>query len=365
MVQSCTGPERPPLGSCPFWEPLWREIPKLDRVTDPVAALILDEARALDVPDHPVTGVVVLDDAGGEISAQVSGLWDNVVGYCDSLIDEQRLPIASTETLEPAALAGVNIALMRTPKSLAALEEYAQRLAKLPGVRLVAGGRVKHLSRGMNKVLEARFGEVRASLGRQKARVLHAGDPRPGPIGWPQTRYHPRWGLTVAAYGHTFAQTAVDPGTALLLEHLDAMRGERLAIDLGCGNGVIAVSLARRGFTTAAVDISRAAVAATARTAELNGVQVRVSRADGLSGFAAGSVDLIACNPPFHVGTAKDTTPAFSMFTSAARAMCPGASMWTVFNSHLPYLPALRRVIGPTRIAARNARYILTHSVRG
>ena len=35
-----------------------------------------------------------------------------------------------------------------------------------------------------------------------------------------------------------------------------------------------------------------------------------------------------------------------------------------VFNSHLPYLPALRRVVGRTTVAGQNPRFTVTRSMR-
>jgi 16S rRNA (guanine1207-N2)-methyltransferase len=85
---------------------------------------------------------------------------------------------------------------------------------------------------------------------------------------------------------------------------------------------------------------------------------------DLLSEVADTSIDLVLCNPPFHRGTSRDSDVAFAMFAEAARALRPGGELWTVFNTHLPYLPALRRLVGPTRIIGQNPGYLVTRSVR-
>ena len=51
-----------------------------------------------------------------------------------------------------------------------------------PGLRVVAAGRVKHMSRGMNDVLGSRFADVHAGLGSQKSRALFASSPTPGAL---------------------------------------------------------------------------------------------------------------------------------------------------------------------------------------
>jgi 16S rRNA (guanine1207-N2)-methyltransferase len=52
------------------------------------------------------------------------------------------------------------------------------------------------------------------------------------------------------------------------------------------------------------------------------------------------------------------------MIGEAARTLVPGGELWTVYNSHLPYLRALRRLVGRTTVAGQNPRYTVTRSVQ-
>jgi 16S rRNA (guanine1207-N2)-methyltransferase len=92
--------------------------------------------------------------------------------------------------------------------------------------------------------------------------------------------------------------------------------------------------------------------------------RVTVQRSHLLSAVPDASADLVLCNPPFHRGTARDSDVAFAMFADAGRALRPGGELWTVFNTHLPYLRALRRLVGPTRVVAQNPGYLVTRSAR-
>lgn len=324
---------------------------------DPVDRLILDEAPG------PTGRVLVIDAPALATEAEARG-WD-VVAYCDSLLDERRVTAPVADELTTQALSGVDLVLLRLPKAVAALEEYAQMLALLPGVRLVAGGRVKHMTRAMNEALATRFVDVSASLGRQKSRVLHAREPKPGAIDFPRTARIAELDLTIAAHGATFAGARVDPGTRLLVSALHRLAvPDGTTIDLGSGNGTLSTLLARAGHRVLALDESRAACLATSATAAANGVAVEVSRADALEGVADASVPLIVCNPPFHVGTAKDSSAALAMIDDAARVLAPGGELWLVFNAHLPYLPRLRQRIGRTEIVTRNPKFIVTRSLR-
>ena len=75
-----------------------------------------------------------------------------------------------------------------------------------------------------------------------------------------------------------------------------------------------------------------------------------------------GSADLIVCNPPFHSGGAVHAGAAGRLFEAAGRVLAPGGQLWTVFNSHLGYGPALRRLVGPTRMVHRDPKFSVTVS---
>ena len=327
---------------------------------EPVSALLLDEAATLlaEAPDAPV---LVLDDPA--LAGHLHTTGRQVRAYCDDLRDELQLPFPGLDEIDEAALTGVRLVLLRLPKSLGLLEDYAERVARWAGheVRLLAGGREKHLNRSMNLVLAASFGEVRASLGRQKSRVLIAAGPTPGPRSWPRTTVLADPPLTVVSHAGVFAAARLDAGTRLLLGALPHEPfGDGWAADLGSGSGILAATLAGRGWSVRAVDVSRAACAATTDTAAANGVEVMVERADGLPPQPVDRLDLVVCNPPFHVGTAKDSTPGFDLVASALPHLATGGQVWTVFNSHLPYLQFLRGRIGPTRVVARDRDYTVT-----
>ncbi|GMA24961.1 hypothetical protein GCM10025864_27200 [Luteimicrobium album] len=138
-------------------------------------------------------------------------------------------------------------------------------------------------------------------------------------------------------------------------------------LDLGCGTGVLAASVAR-AFPDArvvATDVSAAAVASTALTAAHAGVgdRVEVVRDDAGRDLPAAAFDVVLCNPPFHVGAAVHTGAASRMFLTAARVLRPGGVLWTVYNSHLRYRAELARVVGPTTQVARDRTFTVTRSV--
>ncbi|BCW54879.1 MULTISPECIES: class I SAM-dependent methyltransferase [unclassified Arthrobacter] len=269
-------------------------------------------------------------------------------------------------------LAGADTILLQLPKTLAELEEIAAAVAlhAAPDVRLLAGGRVKHMSLGMNAVLERYFVSVQPQLARQKSRVLLAAGPKPSTAAprFPVVEHLAGLDLDVAAHGAVFAGPRLDIGTRFLLAFLPRMKPARHAVDLGCGTGILAAMYARQ-FPAAAVtatDQSAAAVQSALATARANGMADRISvlQDDALSTFPDAAVDTVLLNPPFHVGAGVHAGAGLKMIQAAGRVLAPGGELWTVFNRHLAYLPALERYVGPTVVEGRNPKFTVTRSTR-
>lgn len=332
-------------------------------------------------------GLVVVGDAYGALTLAAAARGaDGIRVHQDPLTGERALDANAEDLglqgtyehhpLDESLVRGARVVLLRLPRSLDALAEIATLIAEhaRPDVTVYACGMLKHMTTAMNAVLADVFGDVQVSLARQKARVLTVSEPHPAAATvldrWPERALDPETGLWVCAHGAAFAGTSVDIGTRLLLSVLDeAMPEARTAVDLGCGTGVLASALAvaRPALRVIATDQSAAAVASAAATAAANGVaeRVEVVRDDGLAAQPDASADLIVLNPPFHIGAAVHTGIAHRLFADAGRVLAPGGELWTVWNSHLGYRPALERAVGPTRQIARNPKFTVTASRRG
>lgn len=269
-------------------------------------------------------------------------------------------------------LTGADLILLQLPKTLAELDQIAGAVARYAarGAVLLAGGRVKHMTLGMNAVLERHFGTVQPQLARQKSRVIVAGDAREasGPEPAPVVEHLAELDLDVAAHGAVFAGARLDIGTRFLLTFLPAMPAARHAVDLGCGTGILAAMYARQnpGSVVTATDQSAAAVASARGTAAANGLadRVKVLQDDAMSTLPDASVDLILLNPPFHLGATVHAGAGVKMFEAAGRVLAPGGQLWTVFNRHLNYLPALERLVGPTAVKGHHPKFTVAVSTR-
>ena len=331
-----------------------------------------------------------------------------LVSNCRRLGVELGLPadVYENRDLDVSLFNRARVVLMQLPKDLRQLEHWAHLVSHYadPSVQVFAGGRVKHMTRAMNEVLERHFGSVTASLARQKSRVLIAADPlrsgegvvagaegddegEPEAGNAAQSReshlsehYDSDLDLWVCSTPGSFASGKVDIGTRFLIPFLEdrvnlpegAEGAELVAVDLGCGTGLLTAALLRAhpDYHVIATDRSAAAAASTRATIRRNdldkfGGSVEVRRDHGLSQQPDTTVDLVVCNPPFHSEAAITTAASDAMFVEAARVLKPGGVMLTVFNSHLPHRRALERMIGPTVQLGRNTKFTVTRSVRG
>src|ERR1035437_2785744 len=283
--------------------------------------------------------------------------------------------------LTPELFTGATVVIGQLPKSLDALREITQLAATNAdaGVTMFLGGRIKHMTHAMNDVLNDSFTEVRASLAPQKSRELVASGRRPeatsgqgvggGSTPYPLRQHHLDLDVWVCAHGAAFAGTKIDIGTRFILEFLDRMQPDAsTAVDLGCGTGVIATVLARARprLRVLATAQPAGAVSSAMATVAANGLagRVRVLRDDAMSTLADASVDLVVCNPPFHLGTSVHSGASVKLFQAAGRVLKPGGQLWTVFNSHLPYPSQLTRAVGRTRVVGRNTKFTVAVSTR-
>ena len=229
---------------------------------DATDSLLLDTASDLLAPDSTVA--VIGDNYGaltlgllaggaGPVPAEVRVHQDLVTGERALRNNAAALGVPggfAQLPLGPDLLAGADLVLLQLPRTLAELEEISDAVARHApaGAVLLAGGRVKHMSLGMNAVLEKYFGTVQPQLARQKSRLIIASNllPAEGTPPFPVTEHNADLDLDICAHGAVFAGTRLDIGTRFLLTFLPEIPFAGRAVDLGCGTGILAAMYARR-----------------------------------------------------------------------------------------------------------------------
>jgi ribosomal protein L11 methyltransferase len=184
--------------------------------------------------------------------------------------------------------------------------------------------------------LRAEFGDVRAELvepgWEERWREFH----RPlwvGPL-WIGPPWEEPPGDAVPVIvdpGRAFG-TGSHPTTRLCLGFLTDLEPGSL-LDVGCGSGVLSIAAAKLGFgPVRAVDVEPAAVEATTRNAEANGVDVEVRLADAVEAELP-AVDLVVAN--IHLAGVDKVAARIT----AERLVTAG-----YFHSRRPEAPGFRHV---------------------
>ncbi len=320
-----------------------------------VAAAVAAERAESAEPAAEVTAVPVFaynDEIGADASAQAAGA---------------RL-LSALQDVPAGPLRCIIVA----PKAMDALRELLQAIAGKAS-EVVVVGRDKHLSTAVNSELARWFNRVDVSPGLAKSRIIVGSEPHDSAdagSAFPQRAVREADipgvpPLEVVAHGACFGSTSVDPGSQLLLQTI--AERPRVAsplsvdslLDLGCGNGwlLTAAALLLQPKRAVGADVSKAACASAAATAEVAGVDAQILLSDAGEELADSTFDLVLLNPPFHAGTTVTTEEAHRMIDAALRLLRPGGHLVCVFNSHLRYRSHINAAFGGSRQWARNPKF--------
>lgn len=299
----------------------------------------------------------------------LNGLGENVEAWPTSPIE------GSADAPEPAR--DIDIVLIRFPKSLAWLEEQLLRLRPrlAPGATVIAGGMIKHTPRRAFELLENCIGPTTTSLGWKKARLAFATFAPEldvasyGPTATFQAEgISSLDGITLTGLPGVFSWSSLDLGARMILEHLEVPDDTRVAVDQGCGNGVLAIAMARAAAPAEAkiwaTDDSQQAIRCARMNAEAAGVtdRIRFLVDDDLGVLEEDfgvEADFIVCNPPFHQDHVVGDHIAWNMFMQAKRALTPGGSYLVVGNRHMEYADKLQRLFGRCIQVGADKRFVV------
>lgn len=171
--------------------------------------------------------------------------------------------------------------------------------------------------------------------------------------------------LQLASFAGVFGEGGLDEGSALLLGCLNDLPDGPL-VDVGCGCGVLGLSLARRGHRQVTLcDVNAMALAASRYNAKANDLQVEVIASDLLDDLPATPLAAIISNPPFHEGLNQTLAITERLVASSWLRLRPGGELRLVANRHLPYAELLAAQFGHFDVLAENNRFKVYRMVRG
>lgn len=334
--------------------------------------LLLAEAHRLATP---AADILVVNDEHGALCVplQATALWTDSALAVLSLKGNARRngrqpPAVTWSTDSPSGAA--SLVLLRVPKQLAYFEYQLSRLSACltPGTTVLAAGMDKHLSPRTAQLLETWIGPTLRHRGQRKARLFSATrDGRriePPETGWYTQYFCEELQSDLCALPNVFSRDAVDIGSRFLLQQLPRLgTGNGTLADLACGNGILGLTAYHKGLADRILFCDESAMAIesarrnSARLYPDNLHKFSYHHADGLKDYSGPGLDLILCNPPFHLNHTVDELAGRHLLAQCATQLVSAGHLCVVANRHLDYLPSLKRNFGQVEQIAQNAKF--------
>ncbi|EOE9191427.1 23S rRNA (guanine(1835)-N(2))-methyltransferase RlmG, partial [Salmonella enterica subsp. enterica serovar Enteritidis] len=221
------------------------------------------------------------------------------------------------------------------------------------------------------ELFEKVLGPTTTTLAWKKARLINCTFSHPQLADAPQTL---SWkledtGWTIHNHANVFSRTGLDIGARFFMQHLpENLDGE--IVDLGCGNGVIGLSLLAKNpqANVVFVDESPMAVDSSRLNVETN-LPEAFERCEfminnALSGVEPFRFNAVFCNPPFHQKHALTDNIAWEMFHHARRCLKINGELYIVANRHLDYFHKLKKIFGNCATIATNNKFVILKAVK-
>ncbi|PKG82438.1 23S rRNA (guanine(1835)-N(2))-methyltransferase [Colwellia sp. 75C3] len=276
----------------------------------------------------------------------------------------------------------IDVILYKIPKSKSLLIEQLIQIKKSVSEQciFIAADRAKEIHSSTLKVFEKHLGTTKTSLAVKKARLVFCQfdnkqvHQSPFPTVWPlahiSTNDSPSRDLTISNHANVYAREKLDIGARYFIENLPKVAAHTKVIDLGCGNGVIGLTvLANQPEAQVQfIDESSMAMASAKHNIMTNMPEVidqcEFTLNDSLTDIEGGSVDLILCNPPFHQNTATTDHIAWQMFKDSHRVLKKGGELRIIGNQKLAYHIKLQRLFGNETLIASNDKFVTQSAIK-
>jgi len=268
----------------------------------------------------------------------------------------------------------INIVLFKIPKSKGMLcyqlSQIKQQLSK--DVVFIAADRAKEIHSSTLKLFENYLGSTKTSLAVKKARLVFSQFDNDNastvlsPIQWPLENSQ----FTISNHANVYAREKLDIGARYFIQNLPKVAAGSKVIDLGCGNGVIGLSVlaAQPEANVHFIDESFMAMASAKSNIIENlpnvAEQCEFQVNDCLTSLEGGSVDLVLCNPPFHQQTATTDHIAWQMFKDSHRVLKKGGELRIIGNRQLAYHIKLKRIFGNEKLIASNDKFVTISAIK-
>jgi 16S rRNA G966 N2-methylase RsmD len=160
-----------------------------------------------------------------------------------------------------------------------------------------------------------------------------------------------------------FSWNQLDDGTAYLLDHVQPVAGENV-LDVGCGNGVIGLTMRERGAGQITMTDDNLLAVGCARMNADGLPDCEVLAGDVYSAVVGRQFDMIVSNPPFHQKFDVNTNVAHRIMREAISYLVPGGRLVIVANAFLKYAETMTEHLERVREIARSGRFVILEGRR-
>jgi 16S rRNA (guanine1207-N2)-methyltransferase/23S rRNA (guanine1835-N2)-methyltransferase len=304
----------------------------------------------------------------------------------------------------------VDVVLLKIPRTLAYLDymllmlndvftslgaQQDKQIEAEAGVQekhplFISGAMVKLVTSSVMSIFDNRMSETSSSLARKKARLVFAHFKKQSSI---ETAATPESAIykvqdkeipfVLHNFPNVFCREQVDIGARFMLKALPKMTmPNQVVIDLGCGNGILGISLLteykHNPPKVIFVDESYMAIASARSTLE-NSDANEQSKLD--ASFIVGhcldeiiqqhkdedkswGVDYVICNPPFHQQSTIIDDIAWQMFVDAKKVLKVGGELRIVGNRHLDHRAKLSKLFGGCKVVASDKKFAVLSAIK-
>ena len=272
----------------------------------------------------------------------------------------------------------IDVVLFKIPKSKSLLIEQLIQIKKgaSENTVFIAADRAKEIHSSTLKLFEKYLGTTTTSLAVKKARLVFCElnqkqvHHSPFPTIWTLPNKALSRDFIINNHANVYSREKLDIGARYFIENLPDVKKDCHVIDLGCGNGVIGLTILATQPTAKIQFFDESHMAITSAETNINtnlpdlASQCQFTLNDCLTNVESNSVDLILCNPPFHQQTATTDHIAWQMFKDSHRVLKKGGELRIIGNRQLAYHIKLKRIFGNEKLIASNDKFVTQSAIK-
>ncbi|SHO58466.1 methyltransferase [Vibrio quintilis] len=329
--------------------------------------------------------ILILNDHFGALSCwfsqrhQVTTMSDSFLSHqgIQHNLQENQCPSINLLTTMDDIPSNVDLVFLKLPKINRHLIWQLSQLRKYlhPACQIIAVNKVKEIHTSTLKLFEKYLGRTTTSLAWKKHRLIFSMPDAP----LIHSACEPE--LTWAVEGESirlinlpnvYSGEKLDQGARFFLTHIPENPLFKHIVDLGCGNGVLAIKAKQLNPAASVTCIDESFMAVESARQNLHHhfsdcSHIRCVANNCLDDIEEKSADLILCNPPFHQQTAITDHIAWQMFCDAKHVLNNGGQLLVIGNRHLGYDGKLTRIFGKTSVktVAANKKFVILQATKG